>query len=110
MKWVPLMEGRRAYPLAYMIAELKNIMGGKRKPPDPKPGDPPRDPPLQPWELYTPEEELPYYAWMKPPPPMLTLEQARLLTSHYSALPEWAKPHAKMNEAAYVLELETTDS
>lgn len=49
---------RFSWPIAQFEATLRNMMGGKR-PSKRKPDD---DPPLQPHELYSPLELLPWYA------------------------------------------------
>src|SRR5690606_40685650 len=49
---------RWAWPVAQLEAALRNMMGGKRQ----KETQPDDDPPLQPHELYTPLELLPWYA------------------------------------------------
>lgn len=101
LEHLPLIEARKHYSAASLLASIKNMMGGKRPPKPPAPGEE-RDPPLTPEELYTAEEELPYFAYFEAPV-RLTAEQAQVLVENFNRLPGWAQQVASIGEAHAVL-------
>ena len=80
---------RDAYPIAALEATLRNMMGGKRS----KEPDENSEPPLEPHELYSPGELLPFYArppWVESTLSVVSAEAARDFLKHRSEVPEWA--------------------
>lgn len=88
LKWLPLVEGRRHYGTAELMAGVFNAMGGKRKK-ERQEGD---EPPLEPHELFKPEEFLPFFAWVTPPEDRVAPPEAQaLIEAHLHELPSWVR-------------------
>jgi len=92
MHWLPLIAGRNHYSTAKLTAVLKNIMGGKPDPDDDTPATPVE-------RLFSPEEELPYFAMMDTPPVGLSRAAARALLRNAKHLPLWALQDGLLDRA-----------
>lgn len=82
LRWLGLIEARRAYPSASMEATVLNMMGGK-----PDPGDPDPAPPRKASLLWSPEERLPPWATLDSGPGVWTTASARDALDHAGRLP-----------------------
>lgn len=82
LRWLPLIEGRRAYPLASIEASMLNAAGGK-----PDPADADRPPPRPQHLLFTPTEMLPPWATLDTGPGVWTRDSARDALEHAALLP-----------------------
>lgn len=101
LHWLPRAHALDAYPVAKLAASLKNMLGGK---PDPNAPAEKKGKPIPPELLYTPEEELPFYAWFdEPRRPGLTTAAARDLLEHAALLPMWAREVAPLDAAQQLL-------
>lgn len=84
---MPVIEARRHYGIAQFSADFKNMMGGKRPPKEAS-----SEPPLEPHELFKPEEELPWFAYFDPPERLVwESDVLALVQEHADRLPSWAR-------------------
>lgn len=88
LRWLPLLEARRAYPIASLEATVLNVAGGKRDDAD-DPADA-ASPPPKPSRLFTAEERLPPWAALELAAGPWTRETAIEALEHASDLPVWA--------------------
>lgn len=82
LRWVPLIEARRAWPVASLEASVLNLMGGK---PDPAAPDTP--PPRPRHLIWTVDERLPPWAQLDSGPSVWTRASARAALDHAARLP-----------------------
>ena len=85
MQRLPDVSYRANYMLAKLVAAVKNAVGGK-----PDPNKPSKGEPVRPELLFTPEEELPWFA-RPPEQSRISPELARTIMAHRKQLPRWAR-------------------
>lgn len=84
LKHLPLVEARKAYPIAQLEASLKNALGGKPE----KGGEGKSIPPER---LYNAEELLPFYAAFGQKQ-QISVKAIRDIQDNLSSMPSWALP------------------
>lgn len=88
MRWIPLLEARRAYPIASLEATVLNVAGGKRE--DVDDADDAGTPPPAPHRLFSAEERLPPWAALEHGSGPWTREAALEALELAATLPVWA--------------------
>lgn len=102
MDRLPDVAYRANYMLAKLSAAVKNAVGGKPDPSKPSKGET-----TKPELLYTPEEELPWFA--RPPEQRgVSPQTARTIMAHRKSLPRWARKLVDF-QAMERIGLETAD-
>jgi hypothetical protein len=92
LRWVPLIEARKAYPLASLEASVLNLGGGKRDANDP---DAPAPRPAH--LTWTALERLPPWANLETGPGVWTSRSARALLDHATLIPAHALARVDMS-------------
>lgn len=87
MRWLPLLEARRAYPVASLEATVLNVAGGKREEVDDADE---ASPPTPTHRLFGADERLPPWADLELPAGPWTREAAIEALEHAGTLPVWA--------------------
>lgn len=87
LRWLPLLEARRAYPIASLEAAVLNLVGGKRD--DVEDADASSPPPAR-HRLFTGEERLPPWAALEVGRSPWTRSSAVEALNRASELPTWA--------------------
>lgn len=82
LRWLPLIEGRKAYPMASLEATVLNAVGGKADP-----SDPDQAPPRAAHLVWTATERLPPWATLDTGPGVWTPASARDAIDHAALLP-----------------------
>lgn len=88
LEHLPDVHLRWAWPVAQLEAAIKNMMGGKRQ----KEAHPDDDPPLQPHELYSALELLPWFArpeWAENAGVSIPADAAMDFLANRKAMPAW---------------------
>lgn len=88
LRWLPLLEARRAYPIASLEATVLNVAGGRRD--DADDGADAASPPPKPSRLFTAEERLPPWAALELATGPWTRETAIEALERAKDLPVWA--------------------
>jgi hypothetical protein len=102
MEHLPLVEARRHYPLAQLLADFREMFFPRYL--DPSPTDEPKEPPRR-RKAWSAEECLPYYAWFQPPVEInMSQQAAQTLVALYDRLPRWARALAPIEAATAVLQ------